>query len=292
MEKYISTATAAKLAGVTQQTIQNLCRDGYLSYKKKGFMYQVSKSGVLAYKAEIDKIYSAEKDFYEIRKEYERKTVELKRKIVRTDAQFELLGIKRQFPIIMRSIAKILQRYDIYLDDILVPREKEILLKLLNGASISTLSDEFMLSKQRIHELIDRSAYKISIHENEIAILQHEIAGLKSVIEKKNDEIIKLNRIINGEIVDGVEITETTKQMSKLLDTNVRDLDTSIRLQNCLIYGGECKTLRDVVKMDRNYFLKFRNFGKKSLTELDEILQSYGIWYGMDLSLYPQLNNN
>ena len=63
------------------------------------------------------------------------------------------------------------------------------------------------------------------------------------------------------------------------------DLDLSVRALNCL-KAAEVETLGDLVKFNKNDLLKFRNFGKKSLTELDELLESMSLSFGMDVSKY------
>ncbi len=81
------------------------------------------------------------------------------------------------------------------------------------------------------------------------------------------------------------EFDEEVLHMRQLLKTKLVDLDLSVRALNCL-KAAEVETLGDLVKFNRNDLLKFRNFGKKSLTELDELLESMGLTFGMDVSKY------
>jgi len=73
--------------------------------------------------------------------------------------------------------------------------------------------------------------------------------------------------------------------MRQLLKTKLVDMDLSVRALNCL-KAAEVETLGDLVKFNKNDLLKFRNFGKKSLTELDELLDSMNLNFGMDISKY------
>ena len=73
--------------------------------------------------------------------------------------------------------------------------------------------------------------------------------------------------------------------MRQLLKTKLIDLDLSVRALNCL-KAAEVFTLGDLCKISRAELLKFRNFGKKSLTELDEKLASLNLSFGMDLAKY------
>ena len=75
------------------------------------------------------------------------------------------------------------------------------------------------------------------------------------------------------------EFDEEVLHMRQLLKTKLIDLDLSVRALNCL-KAAEVETLGDLVKFNKNDLLKFRNFGKKSLTELDELLESMSLSFG------------
>lgn len=81
------------------------------------------------------------------------------------------------------------------------------------------------------------------------------------------------------------EFDEEVLHMRQLLKTKLVDLDLSVRALNCL-KAAEVDTLGDLVKFNKNDLLKFRNFGKKSLTELEELLTTMNLNFGMDISKY------
>jgi len=81
------------------------------------------------------------------------------------------------------------------------------------------------------------------------------------------------------------EFDEEILHMRQLLKTKLVDLDLSVRALNCL-KAAEVETLGDLVKFNKNDLLKFRNFGKKSLTELDELLEQMNLSFGMDVGKY------
>ena len=97
-----------------------------------------------------------------------------------------------------------------------------------------------------------------------------------------SDEKITLN---SDEKFANEEFDEEVLHMRQLLKTKLVDLDLSVRALNCL-KAAEVETLGDLVKFNKNDLLKFRNFGKKSLTELDELLVSMNLNFGMDISKY------
>jgi DNA-directed RNA polymerase subunit alpha len=80
-------------------------------------------------------------------------------------------------------------------------------------------------------------------------------------------------------------VDEHILHMRKLLKTSLEDLDLSVRAYNCL-KAAKINSLGEMVKFDMHELLKFRNFGKKSLVEIEELLQQKGLTFGMDLSKY------
>ena len=97
-----------------------------------------------------------------------------------------------------------------------------------------------------------------------------------------SDEKITLNMEDNAA---AEEFDEDVLHMRQLLKTKLSDQDLSVRALNCL-KAAEVDTVGDLVRFNRNDLLKFRNFGKKSLTELDELLTSLNLHFGMDVSKY------
>ncbi|HLU90587.1 MAG TPA: DNA-directed RNA polymerase subunit alpha C-terminal domain-containing protein, partial [Cyclobacteriaceae bacterium] len=73
--------------------------------------------------------------------------------------------------------------------------------------------------------------------------------------------------------------------MRKLLKTSLSDLDLSVRAFNCL-KAADVKTLGDLAQLEISDMMKFRNFGKKSLAELEQLIQEKNLTFGMDLSKY------
>ncbi|HIZ25711.1 DNA-directed RNA polymerase subunit alpha [Barnesiella sp. An55] len=81
------------------------------------------------------------------------------------------------------------------------------------------------------------------------------------------------------------EFDEEVLHMRQLLKTKLVDMDLSVRALNCL-KSADVETLGELVVFNKTDLLKFRNFGKKSLTELDELLANLGLSFGMDISKY------
>ncbi|HET8860722.1 DNA-directed RNA polymerase subunit alpha [Marivirga sp.] len=80
-------------------------------------------------------------------------------------------------------------------------------------------------------------------------------------------------------------VDEEMLHMRKLLKTALNDLDLSVRAYNCL-KAADVKSLGDLVALEISDMMKFRNFGKKSLAELEQLVADKGLTFGMDLSKY------
>ena len=94
----------------------------------------------------------------------------------------------------------------------------------------------------------------------------------KITIEDKND-------------ADNEEFDEEVLHMRQLLKTKLVDMNLSVLALNCL-KAADVETLGELVQFNKNDLLKFRNFGKKSLTELDDLLESLNLSFGTDISKY------
>ena len=97
-----------------------------------------------------------------------------------------------------------------------------------------------------------------------------------------SDERITLE---NSDADGNEEFDEEVLHMRQLLKTKLTDMDLSVRALNCL-KAADVETLGDLVQFNKTDLLKFRNFGKKSLTELDDLLESLNLSFGTDISRY------
>jgi len=94
-----------------------------------------------------------------------------------------------------------------------------------------------------------------------------------------------INFDIEPEQEESPEIDEEVLRIRKLLKMSVDELELSVRSHNCLM-AANIKTIGDLVRRDEQEMLKFRNFGRKSLSELNKILEEKGLHFGMDVDKY------
>ena len=91
--------------------------------------------------------------------------------------------------------------------------------------------------------------------------------------------------IENADMDGNEEFDEEVLHMRQLLKTKLSDMNLSVRALNCL-KAADVETLGDLVQYNKTDLLKFRNFGKKSLTELDDLLESLNLSFGTDIARY------
>jgi DNA-directed RNA polymerase subunit alpha len=84
---------------------------------------------------------------------------------------------------------------------------------------------------------------------------------------------------------DSEEFDESSLHMRQLLKSKLVDMNLSVRALNCL-KAADIETLGDLVSFNKNDLLKFRNFGKKSLTELEDLVEAKNLEFGMDVAKY------
>jgi DNA-directed RNA polymerase subunit alpha len=97
-----------------------------------------------------------------------------------------------------------------------------------------------------------------------------------------SDEKIAIETV---DVDNNEEFDEEVLHMRQMLKGKLADMDLSVRALNCL-KAADVETLGELVKFNKNDLLKFRNFGKKSLTELDELLEGLNLSFGMDITKY------
>ena len=120
---------------------------------------------------------------------------------------------------------------------------------------------ETSLDKDALKEAAKILIYHFMLFSDEKITLDTE--------EKRNDE----------------EFDESSLHMRQLLKTKLVDMDLSVRALNCL-KAADVETLGELVSFNKNDLLKFRNFGKKSLTELEDLVQAKTLQFGMNVAKY------
>lgn len=291
-EKYISAADAALLIGVTTQTIRNLCKAGTLSYVKRNKLFYPNRNDVERHAATIRDIQQATIGIEEYRQkiieEWQVMANELRDMRTKYLERMQNLNMfPRRIEAIKTTLLAVvegLKRYADMDDFDLSSRELEFVWDALQGKTFEEIGKAQHLTRERTRQIWYKALRKFAHVKGAFYHLNSEISDLKVLLKKKNDEIAHLHSIIEGKTIT---VSEETWKTSKILAKLMSDFPLSMRCQNVLRVA-EIDTLRDLLRYRRAELIKFRNFGKKSLTELDELLEENGLTWEMDVNLYPE----
>lgn len=294
-KKFISTAEAAKIAGVTSATIRNVAKAGAIAYRMRNHLFLVSREDVEKYAATISDIHPITTEIDEYKKALYTEHDEL-------NAQLDAMRIKyhermlnmEMFPKRIEAIREFLfavleglSRYVDFEDFGVSRREWNTIWEALQGKTFEEIGSTMTprITKQRVSQVWQKGLRKIVLAKGTFDHLNEEIDMLKKILQVKNDEIAGLHAHLEDKNIPVID--DKTLNMSKLLATDIHDCDLSVRATKCL-ECADIHTIRDLVKYYRTDLLKFRNFGKKSLTELDEFLESNGLHFQMDVDTIPE----
>jgi DNA-directed RNA polymerase subunit alpha len=144
----------------------------------------------------------------------------------------------------------------------------------------------YAVEDYRIEQKTDYEQLEIEVHTDGTVGAEEALKESANILLRHfmlfSDETIKL-RVEEPEKKE--EVDENYLQMRKLLKTSLSELDLSVRAYNCL-KAADIKTLGDLVSYNIADLLKFRNFGKKSLTELEELVADKQLVFGLDVAKY------
>ena len=145
---------------------------------------------------------------------------------------------------------------------------------------------QYTIENYRVEQRTDYEKLEINIKTDGTIHPEYAIKEASKILVQHllllTDEKITLEV---EEVRKEVVVDEQTVYMKKLLKTPLEDLDLSVRAFNCL-KTAKIETLEELVQFDTNDLLKFRNFGRKSLVEIEELLVEKGLSFGMDIAKY------
>lgn len=154
-------------------------------------------------------------------------------------------------------------------------RYVRIMRKFLTGSKIGVIAQEFDLTAERVRQIVVRCMRKLCLALDEVNAKLSENDSLKS----ENDFLKARNAILEGaDKKEELGLVAPVILLQPLVDFNL-----SVRCMNVL-YSNKINTLGDLVRLDRDNVLMLRNLGKKSLSELDDLLEKLGLEWGMPVA--------
>lgn len=289
MARLLSRDEAALLLDVTPQTISNWVEKGVLKGHFVDRLLKIDKATIEKYFDTLSDLAFIEKRIFAAKRDLQLAEKELEKNLDDTRSAIHLLGKGVPAHLLNEIFSAIIEASG---DDVLKEREKTILTMLLEGKDVEFVAEEYGLTRSRIMQIVSKAVRKLATVKTfselrrEYKQLVFDNANFQNVIEALQNRIKKLERINN---IDTAPVSEYDYLLgdkggtfTALMNTPVYDLEISVRSLNCL-KGADVDTLYDLVKCNKTDLMKFRNFGKKSLTELEDLLESLHLHFGMDV---------
>ena len=291
--KLIKVTEAAERLGVSRQTLENWGKNGTLKIRtmsKEGNSHWVDADTIDALGDTIQDFENARKRLQQerefIRADY-RKEREIRKDIERELYMVDKFGTAvycKEFyisiPIMLNELGLI--NY----------RESQIMRDVINGTDLGWIAQNYGLTRTRITQIFYKGCRKardlstIKVQLNELSELKNEMAQMKAELKIMNDEL-KIQRAAEQELQEmdeeeRIKHIKETDEILKMLNTRLVDCNLTVRSLNCL-KSADVETIGDLARLTRSELLRFRNFGKKSLGELDDFLDSKGLSFGTDV---------
>ena len=143
---------------------------------------------------------------------------------------------------------------------------------------------KYEVKPTRVGQKIDYEELVLDVETDRSLTPEEAITQAASILRDHVSFFIQLEEEPEP-VVEEQEVDEEVKRIRELLAQSVDELDLSVRSHNCL-KAANIKTIGDLVRREEDEMLKFRNFGRKSLQELVEVLDERGLQFGMDVEEY------
>lgn len=300
-QQYMRPREVAKLMGVTHQTVKNLISRGVLVGKNIGGSWYINKAdieAVMPKAADFDtltkRMEKAEEDMRRDAEETERKLQEQeqesRKRLQEETDYYSVLDFLRSSRWERETVKTFIGKLGF---EYLTTRETEVLTRLCDGASIETVAGDLGILPGSLYQIFRKALAKMEGAPNVSDMLfdYKETKELCSIVSgqyaKALATIADLRRQLGyqQESEKPPVSPEEAANMAELLLTPVKGLGLSRRALNCLASAG-VETLYDLVQHKDTDLLRFRNFGMKTLNELDDLVCGYGLGWGMDLKPY------
>ena len=302
--RMISRQEAAEILRVDPQTITNWCNKGVLRAKQVGKWLMVDRDTITKLFDSLQDLAESEKAIMELKQDNYAKMRELKQANEEWQKDVAFVNGMEKPSRLVRMIQSLIDSID---NEIMGERERNILKEYLDGSEFEAIGDEYGLTRERTRQIVEKAMQKLGSLEpygdvlNRCNDTEAENKMMRSLLKKQDAELAELRDKLNIKVEHDKhktaeekamdELSEQDKEVLGLLNTRLVDMNLTVRSLNCL-KAADLETFGDLVKCKKIDLLKQRNFGKKSLGELDDLLETmsniHGIkfYFGMDVDVY------
>lgn len=264
---FIPASEAAALAGVTKETIRNLCKAGTIRYQIRGNMFYPCKEDVEKYTATISEVHEIEQTVEEYKNQLNLQSEQLREAQSDVLARLEAINM---FPEKIRLINGLLCAIIPHFDKDLNSREIEVAVELLQGGRISETAEKLHLTRARVLQIYDKIVRKLEIFPIEQSNKDQIISELEQTVHEQSKRIAQMVEKY------GVENVPVTSENRAILEKPIRDIEFSTRTWAALD-RVDIVTVGDLIKYSRKNLSKLRNFGQKSIDEVEQWLAKHNL---------------
>lgn len=299
MARLISRQEAARLLGVEEQTISNWIASGLITAHTLKRRQYVDKETLVSHFDTFLQLEQTDKRLAAKLQEAEKREAALDRRIEEISKAEAVAPTSMPQWFIASVFSAILS---VAGSDVLSKREDEILSDINNGNTIGQESQKFGLSRERILLIIHKAFRKMSAMKNYSDLRKECLELRKENLALRNQSILLSKRVgelteaqagradyIKKSVPSRYQGKDGLAQLMDLFSFRLADTDLSIRTLNSL-KSADVNTVGDLVQLDQRVLLRFRNFGKRCLTETIDFLDSFGLHFGMDVTAIVQEN--
>lgn len=277
--KLIHITEAADRIGVSRQTLKNWCNNGTIPSHKMGRTEGSSRS-VWVDGDTIDALADTMKDVEKAKAILEK---EAERFESQEDLFYEMSNNIRHDVFLIGKVGSAVRRKDFYMSipkmlasiGTITDREADIMFQVIDGRDIMLIALDYGLTKTRVLQIFLKGCKKaaelkdIKSQLDELKRLRVEVAELKTVIKNLSKD-------------DNNNMGQIDDSFRNKIHRRLVECGLSTRTLGCLV-GAGIYTVADLCKWNKLDLLHIRNFGKKSLAELDDFLEGMGLYFGMDV---------
>lgn len=279
------------MLGTTPQTVSNWVADGLLAGHVVGRALMVDKKTVESHFDTLKDIAVMEETVAARKETLSRETERLQAEMDDVLEGRELLGSKARSCLLRPVMGAII---DVAGKDVLTDRENAILSRTVDGEDMDSLVRSFGLTKARLLQIYHKSLTKVACMQDysqmrrEKKQLEKDKKALTAGLESLQNRVRELETMLELRLEKGREerqngiYDESPGSMTNLLKTELSGMNLSVRCM-VVLRREDIRTLGDLVRLRKTDVLKYRNIGRKSLTELDDMLEGLGLSWGMDV---------
>jgi len=269
---FVTVSEAAELVGVSSETIRSLCKAGTLSYQKRGQLYYPCKEDVNRYADTVSKVHSIRRDIerYASQLDKEKEALSLACDEMKTYLE-EMKMSPSRLDRILELTQAILQQYDMFPPEDLSKRELQLLFMMFRGDSPLQAGKQLQLTGMRVRQIWEKVLSKIEVVQNEINRRDKEIEELRETILRMQKEHEKKKYEL---------LPKDLQDKADLLLKPISVLNLSVRAIQGLSIAN-ISTVLELVQSKRSDIRSIRNFGAKSIKEIDRWLNANNLSFEM-----------